>query len=343
MPIITGQTAQAADFVSTSGGAGDAGKVSKLNSSGKIDNSFLTVKFGGNGSDGSLSISSGTTSVNLGGASVVVKNYTSISITGTGKLAFTNPNANGTFVVLKSQGDVTLTSSTAPMIDCRNTGGAGSASVSGSIGTLATITGNSGHSAQISSLQTNGGEGGWVHNPAVGGVIPTIFGISSNIFTYILSKFNFLAFAGAGGGAGGVSTGNAGSFNGNTAAGGSGGGALLIECGGAWNFTTAGGISVAGTAGSNGNSGGGGNTTVAGGGGGGGGFGLALYNTLIANSGTFLCAGGSGGTASMSSGGAAFGGAGGGSVFNAGANGGNYNGGAGGNGFSLVASNTEFI
>ena len=56
MAIQQGQQALASDFVSTSGGTNDAGKVPKLNSSGKIDNSFMTVKFGGNGSDGSLSL-----------------------------------------------------------------------------------------------------------------------------------------------------------------------------------------------------------------------------------------------------------------------------------------------
>ena len=59
--------------------------------------------YGGSGSDGALSISSGTTTIALGGARVVVKNYTNISITGTGDLAFSSPHADGTTIILKSQ------------------------------------------------------------------------------------------------------------------------------------------------------------------------------------------------------------------------------------------------
>lgn len=41
MAIIAGQQALASDFVSTSAGAGDSGKVPKLNGSGVLDTSFL--------------------------------------------------------------------------------------------------------------------------------------------------------------------------------------------------------------------------------------------------------------------------------------------------------------
>ena len=83
------------------------------------------IKFGGTGADGALAITSGTTTIDLGGAQVFVKNYTSISITGTGALAFTNPHANGTTVILKSQGDVTITSSASAAIDVSSLGSAG--------------------------------------------------------------------------------------------------------------------------------------------------------------------------------------------------------------------------
>src|SRR5277367_6704134 len=42
------------------------------------------AKFGGNGADGALTVTSGTTTINCANAAVVVKNYSSISITGTG-------------------------------------------------------------------------------------------------------------------------------------------------------------------------------------------------------------------------------------------------------------------
>lgn len=43
MSITTGQTALASDFVASSAGASDAGKVPKLNASGLLDNSFLGI------------------------------------------------------------------------------------------------------------------------------------------------------------------------------------------------------------------------------------------------------------------------------------------------------------
>jgi hypothetical protein len=42
MPIIAGQTALASDFIDSSAGAGDEGKVPKLNASGKLDQTFTT-------------------------------------------------------------------------------------------------------------------------------------------------------------------------------------------------------------------------------------------------------------------------------------------------------------
>jgi hypothetical protein len=44
MSITANQTALASDFVSTSAGAGDSGKVPKLNGSGVLDTSFMTFK-----------------------------------------------------------------------------------------------------------------------------------------------------------------------------------------------------------------------------------------------------------------------------------------------------------
>ncbi len=90
-----------------------------------------TTKFGGTGADGALS---GTTVIDLGSAQVVVKNYTSISITGTQTITFTNPHANGTIVILKSQGNVTLTSSATPNIDLRGIGAIGATTRGGTSG-----------------------------------------------------------------------------------------------------------------------------------------------------------------------------------------------------------------
>ena len=243
------------------------------------------LKFGGSGSDGALAIASGTTTVDLGSAAIVEKNYTSISITGTGKLAFSNPNANGSIIVLRSQGAVTLTSSTAPMIDASGAGASGTG-----LYLMGTVAGGSGGSG------TTGGAGA----TGTGGVSLVPMGLSSKFLRLV---------PGAGGGAGAPGSNN------GPGGGGVGGGALYIECAGAFNFTTASGISVAGTGGAPGTL-----NTGGGGGGGGGGTFLCLYNTLIANSGTVTKSGGTGGAGSPS----ATGGAGGNGT------GGNANGAAGG-------------
>lgn len=293
-------------------------------------------KFGGTGADGALSITSGTTSLNLSSAAVTIKNYTSISITGSGLLNFSNPNDNGSIVILKSQGNVTLTSSSVPMIDGRGIGGkAGSGGASAS-------PGGAGSGSNITVLGTPPGGGG---NGSAGFGSGGAAGAATNPAYWPNTFYRFLPFlagGGGGGGGGGLTGGGAG---GN---GGRGGGCIIIECGGAFNFTTIGGIDVSGTAGTNGSNGSG-----AGGGGGGGGGGagsvIILYNTLTANTGTILSAGGansSGGSGSITQGGSGGGGGGSNAVGNAGvttssgSNGGG--GGAGGAGFSILSQNTLF-
>lgn len=256
-----------------------------------------SVKFGGTGADGAFSATSGATNIDLGSASYVEKNYTSISITGTGSMTFTNPNANGTVVVLRSQGNVTLTSSTAPMIvgtGLGSTGGAGGAAASNP-GTIGTDT----FGTLISRI--SGGSPGTGGSAGAGGAVPTVSNGPVVLISSSLGGRSIRLSPGSGGGGGG-STGATADLGG---AGGRGGGALYIECGGAWNFTTSGGISVAGSVGTAGA-----NAQTKGGGGGGGGAGgmfIALYNTLTANSGTVVVNGGTGGAG----GGAATGGAGG--------------------------------
>src|SRR4029077_12940877 len=110
------------DFSVTSPAVND---VLQYNGSKFVNVQAPAIKFGGTGTDGALAATSGVTTIDLGNAAYFVKNYLSISITGTASLAFINPGANGTIVVLKSQGAVTLTSLTAPMIDCSSLGSAG--------------------------------------------------------------------------------------------------------------------------------------------------------------------------------------------------------------------------
>jgi hypothetical protein len=301
--------------------------------------SLAQARFGGTGTDGALAISSGTTTIDCANAAVVVKNYTSIAITGTGKLAFSNPHANGTTIILKSQGAVTLTSSTAPMLDVSAMGAAGGASIS--------FADSAGHNGNIGTVgkaifhQTGAGAGSDGSTGAGGaaGVAGTL--VLPWAATYV-NKYPWI-FVGGGGGSGGVSS-TSGSTS-TSGAGGNGGGCLILECAGAFNFTTASGISVKGANGAAGTHSGA-SYHSGGGGGGGGGFALILYNTLTANSGTITVSGGTGGNANASTT-TVNGGGGGGSLSNAGNAGtaaadGAQSGGNGGAGASLVLANVEF-
>lgn len=284
------------------------------------------IKFGGTGADGALSISSGTTTIDCANAATVVKNYTSIAITGTGKLAFSNPNTNGTVVILKSQGNVTLTSSSTPMLDCSGIGAAGGAAVGP---TGSSQAGNSGSNSYSFATISNGGATANVSGAAdgtAGTAASTNYTNSSP--TIYTGKYPFI-IGGAGGSSGGVVGGVASTST--SGAGGNGGGGLILECGGALNFTTANGISVAGANGGNGARNTGANGGAGGGGGGGGGVCIVLYNTLTANSGTITITGGTGGSQAFTGGN----GAGGGSLRSAGS------GSSGGTGYSVVTSNTE--
>ncbi len=304
-------------------------RTQKLPSSGTSSTSASTI-FGGDGSDGILSISSGTTTIDLGGAAVFIKNYSSISITGTAALTFSNPHANGTIIHLRSQGDVTITSSTSPAIDVSGLGANSANNGNGAVlGTNAGVTGVQGGQFGV---EGTGGAGG------------AVIVLNTTVVNFVIKS---LCGAGGGNGAdGNLDPGTGGS-------GGRGGGALIIFCNGAYNVTST--LSAAGKVGANGtlgltsnasygNSGGGGGAgsitagvvggvgTGAGsdvGGGGGGGSGgsiICLYTTLTADSGTYTVTGGAGGTGATS-------------IISLKAG----DGGAGGNGFKVIAKNSFFI
>lgn len=250
--------------------------------------------FGGDGSDGVLSVSSGITTINLGGAQVVTKNYTTISITGTGKIAFSNPHANGTIIIFKSQGNVTITSSGTPAIDLRSLGS--SANDSANLYPYATSTnGKTGGATAVADGPNSAGAAGSLNTP------------------FLLNAVGFPLSCGGGGAEGNVSDGGTAKGNGGsggasvttngTAAvtgavgvnnntsrgtGGRGAGCLYLECAGSYtcsstiNASGADGTSPTGT-GANG-----------GGGGGGGGEIFILYNILVSNTGTYTVTGGTG-------------------------------------------------
>lgn len=341
--ISAGQDILASDFVSTSAGAGDSGKVAKLDATGKIDKSFINTKFGGTGADGALSISSGTTNINVGAVRVYELNYTSLSITGTGALTFSNPHINGTFIIIRVQGDVTLTSSAAPMLDASGMGAVGGAQIVA--GASVNQNGNAGNTALGFTFQTTGG------NAATTVAVGSASAIGSPVTTYetitSLTAYKYSrACPGPGGSTGSVNTSVGGSAT--AQAGGNGGGALIIECAGAWNFTTANGISVAGKSPTDAAASGG-NSSAGGSAGGSGGFLLAMYNSLTANSGTVDVGGGIGSKGATTIGSTFYGGGAPGSLTQAGTAGtssgvtGTKTGADGRSGYSLVTSNTDFF
>lgn len=275
-----------------------------------------TGTFGGDGSDGALTLTSGTTTISAASAALLVKNYTSISITSTGELDFSNPHAGGTLVILKSQGNVALTS-TAPSIDLRGMGATVATEPNGLM--LGTNT-PAGQTTGDPDIETPGGARYDAYN----------------FYTLTeagLSRRYVAAIPGPGGGTG---------AGGSEGAGGRGGGALVIECQGALNFT--GSVNSSGTAGSNASGAGGG-----GGGGGAAGMVVMLYNTLTSAAGTITATGGAGGNATSPDGDTG-GGGGAGSPYGAGGNGGASGGsgpdaaggnGAGGGGGAGTATGTS--
>ncbi len=310
-----------------------------------LNNNFY---FGGDGSDGDLIISAGVTTIDLAGVAVFTKNYSSISITDTGGLAFINPSANGTVIILRSSGDVTITS-TIVGIDASGMGaGAGKnaqqildTDVHFGVSTDSTTSYTTNLSGRI------GGAGGLIISEA----FKQLYTASPDS---LYSRFIYMTCGSGGiGGLGGMSNVGGDGGGGAGGAGGVGGGALLIECGGAFNFTSE--ISCVGLSGQNGSAG-----TIAGAGGGGGGAGgaggscIILYNTLISNTGIVSVSSGAGGaggvgvagTGSSDGGGGGSGGSGTGGLTSAGGGGGNGAdgtisslGGDGGNGGNAGASN----
>lgn len=267
------------------------------------------AKFGGNGSDGTLTITSGTTTLSCSSLGYLEKNYTSISITGSGNLAFSNPNSiTGATIALKSQGAITITTSSTHAIDVRGLGG--------EFGTARNIL-NTPSGAELGAGGYGGSSTGGFGLSGVGGQTTHFLSVEGVAFPP-LSPFPRYPIPGGYGSPG--FTGGANGFSpGGGGAGGAGGGGLYLECGGAYIFTT-GALDASGTAGSSQAQNVSGGEQGGSGGGGAGGNILVLANSIVSNTGAYTVTGGAGG-------GSAFGG-------NAG--------GAGGAGSSLVMTNIFF-
>lgn len=280
--FVNGQTIDQTDFVQASTGASDGGKAVVLDDAeGKIDRTMIKGAFGGTGADGALNISSGTTNFDLGGVRVFIKNYTSISITGTAAITFTNPHAEGTAIIFRSQGAIVGTSSATRAIDLRDLGG----QANGRIGWC----GNSGGytstatSVQASGSENNGAGGGNLTKGGDGNVTSGS-GSPSRAQSYTvgglpnepLSKVSKIAIPGGGGAQG--ATGTAGR----------GAGGIYFECGGALNIT----FTIDAT---------GGAATGVSGPGAGGSI-LFIANSITTNTATLTVTAGTGGAANASAG-----------------------------------------
>ncbi len=248
----------------------------------------VPVIFGGTGSDGALIATSSTITIDLGSSTVVTKNYTSVSITGTGAIAFTNAAASGTLVNFLVQGDFTATSSTSTAIDLRNLGAPGG--IGGTHNTTSTAT--AGGEWQLTNVLLSGTAGG--------GAITTTPGTLAATSSPFYNAYSlFRAVPGNGGGGGGGSGDGGAVSGGNGGAGGRGAGALYIQVGG--NFNASANINMSGTNGTVGGDSGSwggcsqGPNPGAGGGGGAGGSFVADVAGTITNTMVFTLSGGTGG------------------------------------------------
>lgn len=300
------------------------------------DNIEVGAKFGGDSSDGALTVSSNT-NIDAANAAYVVKNYSSLTINNGITLGLINPHGNGTLLHIKVSGDFTWNGK----IDLKGKGasggaGAGGTDQSGNNG--ATGTGASNASMQL--LETHNALGNaiifWTGQGGMGG------GRGSQ-------PGNFAKNAGGGGGGGSLNDGGSGNGGSNqtynygwpghggkralgtegqyatnvmnkfifvccggggagggradaTAGdGGRGGGGILIEVAG---NVTIGSTAIIDLSGDNGTSAGGGGSYGAGGGGGGAaGIGKLIAGGTITNNGlTKTLTGGSSGSGSSSSG-----------------------------------------
>jgi hypothetical protein len=222
------------------------------------DGSTLTVNgykvqdggtFGGDGSDSSYAQSSGTDTMDLGGARVYIMNFTTLSLTGTAKIAFSNPHANGTIVIFRVQGNCTINSSTLPTIDLRGIGAAG-----GDTGGGTPVAGNDASfnpkDVSMGGLTgaSNGDKGGGgassiadgTSAAGVGGTAPYPNIGATDADALLLFGYSFI-LPGGGGGAGN----EGGGFS--ASVGGRGGGAFILEVGGTLTLVGSGAINANGS------------------------------------------------------------------------------------------------
>ena len=334
MPITAGSDALASDFVSTSAGAGDSGKVPKLNASGVLDKTFYPVIKFGDSSDGALVYDGSTTILGMAPSSSI---YTL-----TRNIQATDLTINGG-VTIKTNGYVIFASGT--LLNngiIKNIGGdggaggnTGSAPIQGTagaatpagflLGGIDGVVGGSNNGIALANYfgsvgvaggsSNSGSQCGGSHaggsagtgSAETGSVVFTpinaltdgsvVLGVISAMAYSSTNQFRLSASTGSGSGAtGGVDFGN-GHQGGGGGSGATGGVIEII----AKTITNNGTISANGGAGGRGGDAGSGAAGGGGGGGGSGGVIVLIYKALTA--GTITATGGAGGGGGTGAGG----------------------------------------
>lgn len=235
----------------------------------------------GDGSDGALSVPSGTTTLDAAGANILVKQYTSISISSGATLTISNPASDGTILILLCQGNVTI-DGTINMASMGATGGTqvsvtrtsnGETSSAGNRGTepfnrlgqVRTGTpGNADTDLATTACQAASGAGGSASTVTAGSASTQAVDTNAtaaaasagdaitSALIALAAQLGIVVSPGAGGSTGGVAvsieTYASGTFTATSGPGGRGGGGLLITCGGTLSFGAAGVINLSGEA-----------------------------------------------------------------------------------------------
>ena len=250
----------------------------------------------GDGSDGALSVPSGTTNLTLN----QTYNYTTISVTAGAILTTSDANGTGLPLILKCQGDCSI-EGTLTVLGKGAAGGLGDGETPVQYVTTlgdqnVSLPGTKGTDSPIYSTANGGGGGGasLLNDGANGaGTGPGTGGTAHCVIYRGLGSM--VCIGGTGGGQGGAGTGTGGYQDGG--GGGAGGGSIILFVGGDLTVGASGTISAKGVDGGRGGHSSGFNTRGGAGGGGGGGGNLYIYyKGTYTNSGTVSADGGTGGT-----------------------------------------------
>jgi len=265
--------------------------------------------FGGDGSDGDLSVTGTTTLNDTPTDGIKIYNYDDLTIGASGVLT-TGANLKNCIVILKVKGNLTVTNG--GKIDLKGKGAAGGTGKdrisfgAGGAGTtgllfLDTLTHYGSGGGGINGDSAGGGGGGSINNgvdgsKTGGGATAGAKGVAiASQILYMNQGFKtFYVCPGSGGGGGGfgATVGSSGVGGGN---GGDGGGAIIIEVAGNITVGASNWIDITGNNGQDGQCAG---DYSSGGGGGAGGMALVLYNGTLTGAGVVTTTASSGGAPS---------------------------------------------